>query len=144
MPDLVRLLPKLESIDLPSAQSIEKAQFDLLCALGEEREIYSLSVPGGSERIGPARPDNQLLWLVQSKSSEEGRRYGIRGSHGLKSRVEAQHELRSSLSARPKRVDFRDADLERSFIRRLPFTGRMNRLLPIPHLGSRLTLHDIS
>jgi|SRR5215469_9394201 len=68
MPDLVRLLPKLDSMDLPPPQRIEKTQLDLLCALGEYREVYSFSVPGCSERIWFAGPDNPIIWLVQSNA----------------------------------------------------------------------------
>ena len=60
MPDHIRLLGKRNAEDLTFAGNVEQAKFHFLRVLRVESEVDALAVPRGSQRIGPARPDNGL------------------------------------------------------------------------------------
>src|SRR6266511_2608282 len=57
MPDLIGLLAQRNAFELAPALGIEQAELNVLRMLREKPEIDALAVPGGAERIRPARPD---------------------------------------------------------------------------------------
>src|SRR5579863_2727478 len=60
MPDHVCLLGKRNAEDLTFAGNVEQAKFDFLSVLRVKSEVHPLAVPGGSQGIRPAGPDNGL------------------------------------------------------------------------------------
>src|SRR5690606_639764 len=57
MPEPIRLLAQTYALDLAPAATIEQAQLDRLCMLGQEREVDAFAVPRRSLRIRSTRPD---------------------------------------------------------------------------------------
>jgi hypothetical protein len=43
---------------LAAAALVEQAQFHLFRVLGKQREIYTFTIPAGTERIGLSWPDS--------------------------------------------------------------------------------------
>jgi hypothetical protein len=62
MPHHVSLLGKRDAKRLPPSGVVKQAKLHFLPVLGVQCEVNAFSVPGGSQRVGPARPHNGLQW----------------------------------------------------------------------------------
>jgi hypothetical protein len=57
MPDLVGLPLHEDAHSHSVAALVEQAQIHPFCVFGKQREIYTFTIPAGTERIGLPRPD---------------------------------------------------------------------------------------
>lgn len=81
MPDLIRAFAQRDPLRLVPARGIEDAQLHFLGVGGEEREVDTLSVPGGSTRIGLAGPDGAYpLPLLRKRSRASAGQWLVQGA----------------------------------------------------------------
>jgi hypothetical protein len=52
MPRLVRIFRQLATVDLCLSVLVEKANLDLGCVIGKDREVGAFAVPRGAARMG--------------------------------------------------------------------------------------------
>jgi hypothetical protein len=86
MPNIIGLLGHSDPLVLNwPIGCVEQAQLDAGGVLREEREIDALAIPGGTQRVGLARPDRGHLivsWLDFSSALHKQLRYIKRNLKG--------------------------------------------------------------